>query len=943
MYTQKFRFFLTFKNKATPQRVEVMEMPKFDGASSTVDQEEGHDGRDIFYGSQDIRLLFWNTVGEETNVPIQLPIGTLVFRVTMALDLIFACLNEFGTETDIDFSLLNVATNVEEIIGSLDASDDPKSDYFTYFSCKLSQISELSGVKTDIETKIDLFATKSINGTTIAPIQTENVLFRAIPVTGVSEWTQVESFLLLAGFTRQHNLAPNLTSGIKDSLVPLDRQRAGNLSADKIDNFRNIRAKTDLTNISIIQKVNYDFFYRIQDAPATPASIYCTVYCSPEPSTYPTNILWQQEIYRKDILSNAAQNYSENKTITAQLPDCPKDFCISVIWDLDWDDENLGATAGSGIAFDSFLSALFTGGGTLPGVIVNIESGNTLQTRTSWFIKDQSFKITATQTGFDSVIKGARRINVYKQAIKSINPNLVVDAPIYDVGGEYYNEFYSDGKRFRRFDNKEFYVTWKDLSLNLQERRIDYQVNKGNGIIGDNIFIGKRKEFYRNIDMGSFTIAPDFKYEKNPNPEFGIRNFNYKYNKSLEDKDAKNTLSSVHTELQKVIPGKKNKNKIEIQINHIRDPLMFQDIYSQGVLAKPTTSLSTDDDLCAYNVEKLPAGTRSKYQAKLSMVINTDGTLRILNTYQDGTNSTVPATFAWNGLGGLQTGDQFVIQSNLNPGTYTVISANTAVLTLQPLSAILNFTGDGYISFNFELTNVTNVIKTSQGYDLIENLDGGTNFGNLDFTIRDNLRDWEDWLDTCGKYALATDPNATITNTFYKNNGKLRTRKIGERIYQQDEPMPIKDLTPALVDPYIHYGTILADFTQIKKLLDDIAYVRGFIRIQMPSGLIVKVFARKINYRWLSELLKFEAEQKAETDTVKVQTGTGVFRLFVDEAGYSLQQLLAVQWFSMDGDNFKIYDEKKILIINPTPYKKVSLNGVFYTNKSDFLLALQSV
>jgi hypothetical protein len=109
-------------------------------------------------------------------------------------------------------------------------------------------------------------------------------------------------------------------------------------------------------------------------------------------------------------------------------------------------------------------------------------------------------KVDAVSTSIDSIIKGVRYVDLFKQNIKSIS-GLTLEAPKYDVAGEFYEQFAFNGKLIRQYVDKPFYVNFNDLTEGLQELNADYQINQ------NNVFIGQYNDFYNNVDLGGITKA----------------------------------------------------------------------------------------------------------------------------------------------------------------------------------------------------------------------------------------------------------------------------------------------------------------------------------------------------------------------------------------------------------------------------------------------------
>ena len=61
--------------------------------------------------------------------------------------------------------------------------------------------------------------------------------------------------------------------------------------------------------------------------------------------------------------------------------------------------------------------------------------------------------------------------------------------------------------------------------------------------------------------------------------------------------------------------------------------------------------------------------------------------------------------FNWTVLG-FKVGALFTIEGEENAGTYTVLSVDTSVVTLTPITATPNFDGDAFVNLSWTLNNV---------------------------------------------------------------------------------------------------------------------------------------------------------------------------------------------------------------------------------------------
>ncbi|WP_312922511.1 hypothetical protein [Empedobacter brevis] len=165
----------------------------------------------------------------------------------------------------------------------------------------------------------------------------------------------------------------------------------------------------------------------------------------------------------------------------------------------------------------------------------------------------------------------------------------IIDAPrFYEEFREY---FVTSGFYIRGFDGESIDIKWSDWLKFIQNAfNCDVQ------IYGDNIFIGKQEDYYRDIEIARLEFLPDKgdDYEISSNERLKCNSFKIKYNK-FEDEE-RDTLDAFHTESEWHIPSR-IKNEFESEINFIADGYSIEYARREGIEAEPTTSKSKDNDI----------------------------------------------------------------------------------------------------------------------------------------------------------------------------------------------------------------------------------------------------------------------------------------------------------------------------------------------------------
>lgn len=870
---ENFTFYLNFKNDATGL-IEITEPVKFDGASFTVEQDKSRYGRDISYGNEEVSLEFYDGIFDN--------------GLTMGLFQLLDYYKTYGFESEVEFILKKNGINFT--IGLLDFQM-AKTDLLTYFECKIIQENNRAIINRRKDINVDVFSDKDLDLNTITPLATENILLKAKPVLQVSEWKSVgsESFVLdstditksLTGFNFAQT---NVSYGIENSLGWLEPRLDTYNAADFVfSKFKIIYAQNQLNKINITASI--DMTYTVTQGTFTGNGFMALFLCwgdtfDPSNTSTTRNLMyydfWQVGT-EKTVLLNETFNYT--------IDNINQGGNVWLYW------------AAQGIADCN----------------IDIEHRNF------------NIKVNASSTAIDSVIKGVRYIDLFKQNIKSIS-GLTIDAPKFDVAGEFYEQFAFNGKLIRQYVDKPFYVNFNDLTKGLQELNADYQINQ------NNVFIGQYNDFYNNVDLGGFLQAPDSEFNTNFNDRYSINSFNYSYKTFEQNKDESNTIDSIHTDAQFLLPNKLVENVKKVEVNYIRDPFSIEASRRQGINTKESTSLDNDDKIFLIDVYPLPSGSTNGFGLRLLMRMNS-GRLEILNNTLNGEGT----PFDWTLLG-FVAGSDFDIIDGENIGSYSVYSLEREKIVLTPIGFTPSFEGDGFIKTEFPLNNVSYVNRTSQGFTEILNLSSGDNYSNLRYSIKRNMKYWSSYLNTASKYK----PNGIIQNTFFKNNGLLSTKYGTETVATvEGGNINVTDLTDAILSPMVFKTKVVAEFETVKTLLDNLSTQKGFIRVVDTNNRVLKIHPTKLDYEWMTNLLTIEGEQRNESDFVTIDT-IGTELININEVGYD-SIILKRNWFKIDGFFITLYDFNSVPLINPTRIEKVKVNGVSYTtavNLSDAINGL---
>jgi hypothetical protein len=919
-----YKFYLNFKNEDSFGRIEITEPIGFDGASFVVEQDNKRYGRDVYRINEEINLNFYKG-NYDVSTQQQLPNGTVIYNLTQGYDYLIDCFNRFGFESDVDFEIeLN---DIVFIPSNLDFQTSETDDY-SYFSCKAVQVQGKQLIKRRSDIVTNIFSTEDLDGNEVTPAQTQNILLKAKPTTQESEWLSTnQSFYAFIGsgsddsYLYQNTFVNSVKYGIEDSLngsisqiLPPD-----SIVADfntKFYNFGYVNAQQDLTNVVFntddvvinyytaigsaftdnwissfgggAPRIELQFRIYLNGDTDSPTPLYFPLRRSfflPDTNPNPDNLEFQYEFLGVEPVPNNAFNITGNANkYRITIPNTsfivnsiPRNYRLCWSW------------------------------------YVGRE-----QTFVQW-VSSSKVNLKAISTAIDSVIKGVRYIDVFKENIKRIN-GFTVDAQRYDVDGEYYNQFAFTGNLIKQRTDLAFPVKFKEITDDLSELNSDYQ------ILNDKVYIGQYQDFYTNKEIGAFVTSPDDSFKSTFNSRYAINEFEYKYKTYEQDREEENTKDAIHTESQWLVSNKQVENTKTIDIGLIRDAYKLESARRLGF--KTTTSTSDDDKMFVLDVVNLAPNSRGGFRSSMRHNIDENGRVQLLK------DADLPS---WSLLG-FGIGDEFKITSDDNEGTYEVFEIEDSIITLEPITpSSQSFSGVSYTTVDYPYTNVLLTNRTNEGLIFFDNILNGDNYANLRYSIKRNIEPWKPYLSTASKFSS----NGTFKNTYFKDNGICITQFEGEsEPIQEDADIINVDLGNAFLTPYLYETRLLVPFNDMSNVLYALNTINsndsigGFIRCIDNKGKVIKLYPSKLEYIPSTETLTLTGEERNEGNGVDIViTGD---EIFVNEVGYDIDEL-SNPFYEYDGDYFKIYDVNKLPIINPTKYTDITVNGNTFNSASDLL------
>lgn len=861
------------------EEIEVLEPINFDASNFVVEQDKKKWGRDIYKGNEEISLYFGNEIGEPLEVERVLNNGMILRHKNSGLDLLLQINKELGSEAIVYWKL---AYGTEFLLFELDFGT-AKTDDLTYIELKVIQNLEQAKIKRREKIKIDAFSNKDLDGNTITPIATKKLLMKAKPIVALSEWGNKN-----LGIIQQTGSAFNCQISI-----PISNQLVKYQIEDTFAPFDPFFKGLD---VSFSENNAYRFANRLITAETKLSNITLkinklNVQGFTNFGTFTLNI--SRAIFDTD------GSWISNVGTTIQPIISPNTInIVDQYYEVEIPDMEVGVSLIVSMTCFFASSAYFSF--DMKFLSYSVES----------------VELITTSTSISSVIDAVRYIDLIKQNYKGIGATPVI-APKFDVGGQFYNNFCFNGKLIRQITNEPFYLELTDTLESLEEFCADSQVNETNN------YIGQYTDFYPNIDLGGFLINPDKEFNITKNERYLINKFTFGYKKYQKDNDESNTLDAIHTDSEFYVPNNKSQNEKKITLPFARDHYLAEFLRRR---ATNNTSADIDDDTTfIFDVVELAPNSRESFTAVLKFQqSNDDNTFKLLAN----------ESFSWNLLG-FNNGNTIKV----NGIDYVVIDLTPTLLTLAWSGG--NDSGEEVFTIDYPLTNVQYTIRTKEGLTFSENLLNPNIYGNLRYSIKHNIKYWNEYLATAGKFI----PSKEITNTYFKANGNCRTKFTTDaQIVGENEPIAISDIAEQkILSQNVIKTTVIGTFDIVKKLLEDLQTINpdntigGFIRCQDINGRIFKGYIQKLDNTWKYEELELTLEERNESDFLDIVFSGGIFT--INEVGYSTKTFTEKR-YNIFNDFIQFFDENNVFLCNRTKYNQVRLNGVVYDSADDLAIAI---
>jgi hypothetical protein len=888
-----FKHFLNFISLPDIGTIEIGEPIGFDKASYKVKQDDKRFGRDIIIANEDTELTFTRDFFEQMTITQILPNGNIFNNASLGFDYLIDIFNNEGYEGKIEYIIQK--DNITFSTGIFSYST--ASVEFDNIKVKIIQNTNREIIKRLEDTDVDAFNDTALDGRTITPCETTNILLKSKPIIqqSIYEKSFAISSLTVAKFyslslNRNIVLAEidNTLTAFSDVVYhPLDgvnremtlqELMAGGFNYINVSEGQSnklIKANTTINQINV--KIKFKASMRSRNGNAENFIYYIM---KSEPSQFFENYL----------------NKNFEKVIEVPLT---SSTYIDVDLNIDFN-SNIILNAGE-ILYGGY-SAL----------------NNT--SFVDFNIINSEITFTVTSTSIDTIVKGVRLIDLVKHNVKSL-ADVEVIAPDYDVNGEHYDNFAFNGLLLGQITDKPFNNKFKELIGFTDETCSDYQVNP------NTVEILPYNEFYTDELLAEFQELPSFSTNTKYNKRYTLKTADFKYKRSSSERETngQNSIDDVHTETQKFITDTVDSN-LKVEINHIRSAFLIEQARQRAFDNQQTTSLQNDDNLFLLKCVPLAPSSEGGFSAVLlQQVDSTTNNLKILNNNIDGDG----IDFNWTLLG-FKVGDAFYIDLGTNAGVYTVISITSTILELDKVVGVPTFTGEEFIKLRWYFTDVLYTNQTNEGYTLIEGVANPTDYSNLDYSWARNIQRWFPYLATATKFK----PNGIIKTASFKTNGNLITQKFGESQSLADSGDIDNAIisTNKILNPNIHSVKVYAPFDEVTELIDDIQDKKGYVKVNLNDGRTVKGYVKELDYSWIKEELDLEIEEKFEGDFMEITSVGITFPQYPNKNNLNSFQI---------NNNFVVlFDENENQMYPPVRFTKIKINGVQFTDLTTFTDAL---
>jgi hypothetical protein len=452
----------------------------------------------------------------------------------------------------------------------------------------------------------------------------------------------------------------------------------------------------------------------------------------------------------------------------------------------------------------------------------------------------EGVEITGTSIAIGSVVRGIRLRDFLKHKIESIGGvynDTVFNTPLYE------NNFVMNGRMIGGLDDLPFHATFKNsLETFCDEAFADFE------IIDDNINIKPVKDFYLNSESESLDIATEHLYSLKPNSDLSLNTIVIGFKKSSADRTGnnRNTTDAVHTNMQLRYDTERADAIKKIEFDHIRcDFLLEEQRRKANEVEEKSVALENDENLFAVDCVPMTPNYTNTFTRFLRAQVEVPS--QIMTILSDG-------TFKWTNLG-------MVVGQTIQEGGTSLQITQITDFQLKALRLNNPFAQTSTFEFNATITYVIQGVpflkRTNEGFSVINGVENGSTYGNLNFSLKRIFNRHLDWWLNAGQFLVGKN----IDVKKIAINDKLETRLTSESVLTIDKaPTLIAD--GGFLSGFILNCKVFSDFETALNIVNN---RNKFISVEVKDGVVLSGWLKDFQYNWRSNELFLDLELTKES------------------------------------------------------------------------------
>lgn len=524
------------------------------------------------------------------------------------------------------------------------------------------------------------------------------------------------------------------------------------------------------------------------------------------------------------------------------------------------------------------------------------------------------FELTAESTAYNTISPTFRLIDVMKQIAKS-TANLEVNAPRYNIGGEFYDTVLTNGKMLGGNISDPFYVSWEDLMNSVKgEGNSGWEIS-----LNGNVFVGTEDDFYTDTECGVFEDIQFDTLQKDTDPKMALNTFklNFSNYQSLKENTEPNSGSTIHGESILTLPNTEVEGDKEVKIPWIRDAILLDVQQRLSTVISKDTATQDDDKIFAIdtistesdqNFTETTSLQHTKNESYLSL--KSDGSVNFL-------------------VLGIRPNTTFqILYPDPNNGIYTVseVFNNEVRLIGNNPSASNNGVRLTKYTYQIKIATIPLTNRTNQGFGVIENLISPEKYSNMRYSVERIIRTrFIKFLAGCTWWKK----DKSIINTYYKNNGACITEFGGLLIQEKENFIP--DVTPIYTSNWYEGITFAnVDFEDFVALCNRLRTYHGYITMKDINRRLLQIYPEKLSYQNDTRAIVIDGNEKYIKAYLTITNENGII-LVNNETTVTV-----LRWDLID-HKVELFDLERQRIYPGVYWYKTSINGWIAPTLAEFI------